>query len=331
MYNSQVNNPFVSDPTNAQSRYPDIDSTGSPGPSSTQFTSWLQSGTSSNGFQMNQQPGMYQQQQPQPQPMQQQYMGGFVGNSGFASPQLSSGSGFQPTSNFGQMMTGQVNGSGYGYLAGQGNPVPQQQTSYNPVQQQLQSPSYIPSLDPYASIGQGWDGSGQQQPTMVGGQGMQSPVSPGGSLGGFSGIPMTTSTSSTGQPHPREYVRTHKAELEAWDQYTWKQLLNKFDDLKEAWQARKKEIDGKVAQLQMQMQYSGGGYYAMQFQQEIARLQGLSKEADSHHDSVAASSFQVHEVFQNYRQSGDLASKKRTREASNSALQSLPDWPPVVY
>jgi hypothetical protein len=38
----------------------------------------------------------------------------------------------------------------------------------------------------------------------------------------------------------------------------------------------------------------------------------------------------MQEVFQGYRQSGDLASKRRVREASNAALQSLPDWPPQV-
>ena len=44
-----------------------------------------------------------------------------------------------------------------------------------------------------------------------------------------------------------------------------------------------------------------------------------------------ASSFQMQEVFQGYRQSADLASKRRVREASNAALQALPDWPPQVY
>jgi hypothetical protein len=48
-------------------------------------------------------------------------------------------------------------------------------------------------------------------------------------------------------------------------------------------------------------------------------------------DSVAASSFQMHEVFANYRQSADLASKQRVREASNAAITSLPDWPPLAY
>jgi len=44
--------------------------------------------------------------------------------------------------------------------------------------------------------------------------------------------------------------------------------------------------------------------------------------------SVAASLFQMQEVFENYRQSGDKSSKSRVREATNAALQSLPDWPP---
>jgi hypothetical protein len=275
MYNSQVNNPFVSDPTNAQSRYPDIQSSNSPDPNAAQFTSWLQPGGSSSGFQMNQQPGMYQPQQQQQQYSQpQQFGSGFVGGNGFPNPQPTGSFGFQPSSNFGQMMTGQVHGSSYGYLNGQNSSIPQQQTNYNPVQQQLQSPSYVPSLDPYSSIGQGWDGSNQsmQSPTGTnpGGSGFQSPQ------GGFgTSTPSTTSTSATGQKHPREYIRVHKTEIESWDQYAWKQLLNSFDDLKEAWSARKKEIDGKIGQLQMQIQYSGGGYYAMPYQQEVARLQAV--------------------------------------------------------
>ncbi|KAJ6619731.1 hypothetical protein B0H10DRAFT_1946558 [Mycena sp. CBHHK59/15] len=214
-----------------------------------------------------------------------------------------------------------ANGSSYGYLQGQNTVVPQ--TGYNPVQQQLQNnPGYIPQFDPYASIGQGWDGQAAPQPQVQPSNPMQSPASPGA-------LATSTSTSPTGQSHPREYIRTHKAEVESWDTYAWKQLLNGFDVLKEAWEARKTEIDGHVAQLQQQVQY--GGYYAAQVQQEAARLQGMAKEAALNFDSVAASSFQMHEVFANYRQSGDLASKRRVREASNAAIQSLPDWPPLTY
>ena len=44
-------------------------------------------------------------------------------------------------------------------------------------------------------------------------------------------------------------------------------------------------------------------------------------------DTVAASSFQMQEAFSGYRQSNDVASKRRVREAINAALTSLPEWP----
>ena len=49
-------------------------------------------------------------------------------------------------------------------------------------------------------------------------------------------------------------------------------------------------------------------------------------------DTIAASSFQMQEVFSGYRQSGDVASKRRVREAINAALTSLPEWPqPLMF
>ncbi|KIK63050.1 hypothetical protein GYMLUDRAFT_41359 [Collybiopsis luxurians FD-317 M1] len=242
------------------------------------------------------------------------------GGSGFMSP-----SSFQPSSSFGQQMLG---GSSYGYLQGQ-NTSPSIQTAYNPVQQQLQSPVYsnVSQFDPYSSIGQGWDGANpsqqqqQQQSPYPSSSSFQSPVSPI--------TPMTTSRSSSGGVHPREFIKTHKTEIESWDTYAWKQLLSCFDDLKENWGKRRKEIDGRAQQLLVQMQYSGG--YNPQIQQEGERLRALSREADLNHDSIAASSFQMHEVFENYRSSGDAASKRRVREASNAALQSLPDWPAPTF
>lgn len=53
--------------------------------------------------------------------------------------------------------------------------------------------------------------------------------------------------------------------------------------------------------------------------------------AGCHTDSIAASAFQTKEVHTSYRQSGDLASKRRVREAINSSLNSLPDWPPLAW
>ncbi|KAJ7127011.1 hypothetical protein C8R44DRAFT_780175 [Mycena epipterygia] len=319
-----ANNPFVSDP---HSRYPDLHGSPAQDPSATQFTQWLQPGAQSP---MGQQPP-FQQQQFQQQ-VSPQFSPGYIPQQGFAAPQ--SPSQFQPTSSFGQQLAGQVNGSSYGYLQGQNTaaaPV------YNPVQQQFQNnPGYIAQFDPYASIGQGWDGQmaasqqQQQQQQQQPSNSAQNPASPGA---------FSTSTSATGQLHPREYIRIHKAEVESWDAYAWKQLLQGFDALKDAWEARKKELEGHVAQLQQQVQQYGG-YYAgqmqqmqqiQQMQQEAARLQGMVKESESNFDSITASSFQMHEVFANYRQSGDLASKRRVREASNAAITSLPDWPPLAY
>lgn len=47
-------------------------------------------------------------------------------------------------------------------------------------------------------------------------------------------------------------------------------------------------------------------------------------------DSVTASLFQMQEVFQGYRLSGDAASKARVREATNAALKGLPSWPSPI-
>ncbi|KAF8227309.1 hypothetical protein L208DRAFT_1366334 [Tricholoma matsutake] len=305
-----TNNPFVNDPTDAQSRFPDLSS---PSPSNgTQYTQWLQPAPVPSATPYQTQPqGLYQQQQQQPQYGSVQSAYALSG-----SPQQQKGMPFQPSSAFGQQLAANISGSSYGYLQGQAQP---QQPEYNPVQQQLQSPTYIAQLDPYASIGQGWDGQNQPQS-----QGQNTTAT-----GSYS--TSSSSISPSGDPHPRDYIRNHKPELEAWDSYAWKQLLNAFDALKNTWDGRTKELGSQLAQLQQQLAYSGGGYYAGQIQQEGARLQGLMKEAHSNFDSVAASSFQMSEVFQGYRQSGDLPSKRRVREACNAALQSLPDWPPNTY
>jgi len=49
--------------------------------------------------------------------------------------------------------------------------------------------------------------------------------------------------------HPREYIRQHKSELEAWDSYTWKQMFNACDALSAAWLARKQAADKIVQQM----------------------------------------------------------------------------------
>lgn len=180
---------------------------------------------------------------------------------------------FQPSSNFGQQLAAHISGSSYGYLQGQQQQNP---TAYNPVQQQLQNnPGYIAQFDPYSSIGQGWgDGSLGSTP---GGFGITQSFSTGSNN---STTPSTSGTngssygvSSSGDPHPRDYIRTHKIEIEAWDQYAWKQLLSAFESLMRAWETRKGELSRRVGELSQQMAY--GGYYVTQIQQEGGRVQGV--------------------------------------------------------
>ncbi|KAG6879878.1 hypothetical protein C0992_010231 [Termitomyces sp. T32_za158] len=322
MYNNAfqspiTNNPFITDPTNAQSRFPDLSSGSSPGTQS----SWPQAPTDAGmGYQQYQ--GMFQQPSFQQQP---QLLPGYTHLPGYLSPNQeivpqSTGLPFQPTSSFGKQLAASMSGTNYGYLQGQTAPPPQQ--SYQPVQQQLQSPSYHPQFDPYASIAQGWSGESQTQ-TLV--QQNQSYTQPQGNSA------VSSSSSPPGVSHPREYLRTHKVEIEAWDASAWKQLLSSFDSLKEAWEGRAKELEGRAAQISMQLQYGNIGYHPAQIQQEGARLQGLHKEAKLNADSVAASAFQMQEVFQGYRQSNDVTSKGRVRQASNAAFQALPDWPSPMY
>ncbi|KAG6820947.1 hypothetical protein H0H93_009183 [Arthromyces matolae] len=307
-----TNNPFVTDPTNAQARFPDL-STGS----DTQ-SQW----STNTGIAFPPSQGLYQQQQvPQLSP-------GYNTSPGYQSPSPSSngivpqptGLPFKPTSSFGQQLAANMSGTSYGYL--QAQPIAsQQQQSYQPAQQQLRNSSYLSEFDPYANIGQGWSGESQTKHPV-----QQNQLNPSSQFQGAMTSP-STSTSPSGMLHPREFIRTHKAEIEAWDNYTWKQLLLSFESLKDAWEGRVKELEGKAAQLQMQLQYGTMNYHPAQIQQEGSRLQGLHKDAKLQSDSVAASAFQMQEVFQGYRLSADAAGKRRVREATNAALQGLPDWP----
>lgn len=209
------NNPFIDHPANALSRYPDINGTDDPTGSS-QYTSWLSPGASSinsnpTGYigagQQTGYGGGYQQQQGYAGSPMGGYppQGGF--NSGYGAPVQSQPTGlpFQPTSSFGQQLAGQINPS-YG-----AQPVPQQQQysgyptspqygpDYGYPQQQQQQNQYLPEFDPYAP-----QPSGQSAPGQSNG--------PQGAQGAYR------------SPHPREYVRDNKQQLESWDSYAWKQV-----------------------------------------------------------------------------------------------------------
>lgn len=218
---------------------------------------------------------------------------------GAMSSQLQPGQQFQPSSGFGQQLMSQGNSYAQmqmqpqptGYTAPYQNPMqtgyPGQQMQYNnqytgypdQQQQQQQLQQYptgygqqqmqmqpqpqaigyqdVAQFDPYGPIGQGWGETQGQQP-----QGQQQSQSQ-----------QSNTTSYNGHLHPREYIRTHKAELETWDSFAWKQCLNGFDVLKDAWTARKKEAEGRIAIVKRDYGYTGQG--------EVERLQGIVKDADS--------------------------------------------------
>ena len=162
-----------------------------------------------------------------------------------------------------------MGGGGYGYL--QTNLPPPQQTTppYNPAQQQLNNPNYrdVAQLDPYGHIPQGW---GADTVTSQPQQSLSSNVN-----NSNFGYGNNLGYSPSGDPHPREYMRTHRQQIEAWDEYAWKQLLNSCEALKNAWESRRNELKNKLVLLQSQHRYAG--YYdRTQIQQEGDRIQGVS-------------------------------------------------------
>ncbi|KAG6332450.1 hypothetical protein ID866_6642 [Astraeus odoratus] len=285
------NNPFLNDPSNPYTRFPDISASASAHSPPQQFHSGL-----GYGDQAHYQAQQYQQQLT-PYPGQYQWQPQVQNQSQFAStspliPQ-STGYGFQPTSAFGQQLqqhafqTGYHNGQQY---LNQGYP-PQP------------NPAYLSEFDPYAP----------------------QPTSPNRSQ--VTGSP--AGVAPPGQQHPRDFLRSHKAELESWDSYSWKQLIGACDSLKDAWNVRKQQAERTIQQLGGQgapeLFGSGTGYgYGNPL---VEGWDQVRRDAQSNSDTVAACTFQLQEVFNNYRKSGDFASKRRVREACNAAITRLPDWP----
>lgn len=247
------NNPFLEHTSNPLTRYPDVG--GFISSTDPQLTSWAgqSNGTPQQGYITY-----------NPQAGQQQYTTGWGGSpdyqtqgSGFAYPQQAGGgTRFQPSSSFGQHLSSAMDAGGFvqgglGYqqqpqqqfTPGYGTPNGYNATGGIPGQIQIPPPPYqqatnlgYPSeFDPYSSIGQGsWDGQQQpQQPQQQQGGGLTN----GGAL------------NSQSDPHPREFIQKYKAELEVWDAYSWKQLMNSLDSLKRAWERRMHELDLRVKQL----------------------------------------------------------------------------------
>lgn len=243
------NNPFLEHSSNPLTRYPDLNA--ATPPTNPQFTSWT---GQPNGVPQQQGYNTYG-----PQPTQQQYTAGWGGSPayqtqalGYSNPPQQTGSGyrFQPSSSFGQQLSSAVESGGFihGGVGYQQQPQTQSygpSNGYNtggglPGQTQISPPpyqqtGYLPEFDPYASIGQGaWDGQQQPQQQSYGNQ--NGGLNNGGAL------------NSQLDLHPREVIRKYKGELEAWDTYSWKQLMNALDSLKKAWERRMHELDAKARQ-----------------------------------------------------------------------------------
>ncbi|KAI0303821.1 hypothetical protein B0F90DRAFT_1626274 [Multifurca ochricompacta] len=323
------NNPFIDHSANVASRFPNINTvSSSPGPSTPQYSgaTWSQPqqppyqlssgfiGANPTGYaqQYSQQPQWTQQPQ-QPQYQQPQFQASY-------SPTT-----FQPPNSYGQQLVGQVNNLPVGYSQ---PPIQTQYTQASYSYQQPEQTNYgypsqqqqlLSQFDPYSNLG--------QRPSV--------PVTNSGGVG----------SPPPGIQHPRAYIRSHKAELEAWDPPTWKQVQNTFEALKAAWETRKRAAESQVRALGGTVGApaagSGGGFfsgagaygaygggYPTPQVQEIDRLNALIKEADSNIDTIAAAALQMSEVATGYRHSGDVASKRRVRESCNAAVTGLPEYPP---
>ncbi|KAG0706804.1 hypothetical protein DFH29DRAFT_119403 [Suillus ampliporus] len=307
------NNPFLNDAAPAHARFPDISASTLPQspPPQMGYQSYDAGYQQQSQLQQQQFP-QFQGQTPYNQPQQYQ-QNQYVSTSQYGVGQLGpqpTGMPFQPSTTFGQQLVSQVDFKQpyQQYPNGYQNQYAQQQQyggyqgGYQPQQQPQ---SYLSEFDPYAPRPSPSHNRSQSQPTNLASQ------NPGGAM------------------HPRDYIRQHKAELEAWDPYTWKQMSNACDALSSAWLARKQEVERIVQQM-------GGngvpglfgptsGYQA--YGGELQKWKEIAKEANLNHDTIAASAFQLQEVHSSYRQSGDAVSKRRVRESCNAALTNLPDWP----
>ncbi|GJJ08696.1 hypothetical protein Clacol_002915 [Clathrus columnatus] len=122
-------------------------------------------------------------------------------------------------------------------------------------------------------------------------------------------------TGPSGQQHPRDYIRLHKAELESWNAASWKQIISIFQDLKGSWERQRADL---------QRHLLAGQYLT---QDDTAALNAMIKSSESNIDSVTAALLQMQEVNSSYKHSIDAAGKARVREALNAGLSNLPDWP----
>lgn len=238
-----ANNPFLE--TSAANRFPAIDSSSSPTPSASSFLPGFQ------GQSYGHSPG------PSSFPSQQ-YGGQSLSYNTNLYPQQQWAGGVQSTytpGGYPQASQPQFTGFSSGYGQPQSPPVIQQQytqyTGYPHFQQQQQSqfnpPQYQRSLvnefDPYSNVNAlANTGSG----SFTAQQTVSSPYPTNQSHQQPQQSYASGRTGPSGQPHPRDFIQSHKPELESWNLATWKQILDIFDELKRAWERRRTDLQRQL-------------------------------------------------------------------------------------
>ncbi|BGO93517.1 hypothetical protein NBRC10512_007471 [Rhodotorula toruloides] len=220
--------------------------------------------------------GVQQQQQQQQGYLQPQQTG--YGGGGYASQ--------SPMGAGGMYSQGQQQQQQYGYQQPQYTGMQSYQPSYSPA-----PPPPVQDLDPYSSLSSSSFASSSPAPSS------------NQQAGSLLAVPQT-------QSHPRDYVQENRAQLMSWDEYAWRQLDNRIDALREAWQTR----------LALLRAASDQGA-------DPVRTEQLRKEGEGFVDSIHAAKMQLGEVKAGWRHSTDAASKSRVREALNAGLSSLPPYP----
>ena len=281
--NTLTNNPFVttgavpsSVTVDPRMHFPELAASDAAWDADMGLSAYLGINPSGGGytFQHSPLPHVQHKQQQQPLPLslsRQQQLGYSVAlGMGYAQPSFTMaaqmlGTTQQKTADPPSMMYGQP-------LAMQSAVQPPAPSYYDFQQQQQQPPQQPPPQQQQtqtASTSQGRDGGKQdRQQQQRQQQQLQLQLQPQAASSSSS------PSSPTRQMHPREYMRMYKAQLNAWDVYSWKQLLGALDALRNAWERRKRDMETTVSQIQMRMQFGHGTVFLSQT--DGAELQAVS-------------------------------------------------------
>lgn len=97
-----------------------------------------------------------------------------------------------------------------------------QDTTVSPQQYQQHQQTVVAQFDPYNGVTNSQNQSHSDGPTAL--------------------SPNLQRTGPSGQQHPRQFIQSHKVELESWDATIWKQALLTFEELKRSWEMRRVEL-----------------------------------------------------------------------------------------